>query len=196
MVKAVRHAVRRTGPVSIELLLLLQLLLMMMVVVVVVGPLLLQLPNTTLHLLHVMMILLLLLMMQQHNSLRTAHSQQQLLLLAHAGKPSAEPILALGRGGRRDGGKLLAHGVTAVGPLDGVGGLVGDGLAAVPVGDDLVLPVQQVLAQLVGLRHLGPAEAFSARLLAHAAQAKVDKWGPTAAAVPGVTSNSLETGAT
>jgi len=115
-----------------------------------------------------------------------------LLLLAHAGgEPAAQPILTLDRRRRRDGGKFFSHRIAAVGSLDGVGGLVGHCLAAVAVGEHLLLAVQQVLAQLVGLGHLGAAQAFSARLavLTHAVTVL---GGPTRGCVAGVASNSFQ----
>ena len=84
----------------------------------------------------------------------------------HTGEPPAQPVFRLHVGGRGDGLELLVHGVAAVGSLDGVGGGVCYVGATVLVGQHLHLFVQQVLAQLVGLRHLRPAQAFPARLLA------------------------------
>jgi hypothetical protein len=54
-----------------------------------------------------------------------------------------------------------------------------------------VLLVQQVLAELVGLRHLGPAQAFPARLLTHADKGKSSR--PTCSRVSGVAANSFKT---
>ncbi len=134
----------------------------------------------------------LLLLLQQLLLLMMMLLELLLLLLAHAGgKSAAESILTLNRCRRRDGCKLFAHGIAAVGSLDGVGGLVGHRLAAVAVGEDLLLAVQQVLAQLVGLGHLGAAQAFSARLavLTHAVTVL---GGPTRGCVAGVASNSFQ----
>ena len=91
-------------------------------------------------------------------------------------EPLAQSVLVLHLGRAGDGRELLHHAVPSVGSLDGVGRVRGGVEATVAGAQHLHLFVQQVLGELVGLGHLGPAQTFPAwlfgrqvRVLSHAA---------------------------
>ena len=93
-------------------------------------------------------------------------SHRVLLLLSHQPlEPLAQPVLILHLSRTCDRCKFLHHAVSPVGPLDGVSCIVCSIKAAISAAQHLQLLVQEILGELVRLRHLRPAETLSTGLL-------------------------------